>query len=128
MKLGTDKGRCGGSSGWAHTSNKLNSANSFKMKFAIVVGVVQMVAGVCCKLMNTLYFKDSLTLYFVYIPEMVFINSIFGYLVILILTKWTTNWDATYILNNEEVCLIYIYDLFRRHIPHCFSAVVLLRC
>jgi len=89
--------------GWSHTANKLNSANSFKMKFAIVVGVVQMVAGVCCKLMNCLYFKDMITLYFVYIPEMVFINSIFGYLVILILVKWTTNWDATYILNNSEV-------------------------
>jgi len=89
--------------GWSHTANKLNSANSFKMKFAIVIGVVQMVAGVCCKLMNSLYFKDSLTLYFVYIPEMVFINSIFGYLVLLIIFKWTTNWDATYVLNNEEV-------------------------
>jgi len=92
--------------GWAHTSNKLNSVNSFKMKFAIVAGVVQMVAGVCCKLMNTLYFKDDLTMYFVYIPEMVFINSIFGYLVLLILIKWTTNWDATYVLNNEQVVTI----------------------
>ncbi len=62
-----------------------------------------MVAGVCCKLMNTLYFKDDLTMYFVYIPEMIFINSIFGYLVILILLKWTTNWDTTFVLNNEQV-------------------------
>eukprot|EP00961_Rhodomonas_salina_P280796 3793017-Rhodomonas_salina.2 len=49
----------GNDPGWAHTANKLNSVNSFKMKFAIVAGVVQMVAGVCCKLMNTLYFKVS---------------------------------------------------------------------
>jgi len=96
----------GNDPGWAHTANKLNSVNSFKMKFAIVAGVVQMVAGVCCKLMNTLYFKDDLTMYFVYIPEMIFINSIFGYLVILILLKWTTNWDTTYILNNEQVVTI----------------------
>ena len=33
----------------------------------------------------------------------VFINSIFGYLCILILTKWTTNWDATFVLNNDQV-------------------------
>ena len=89
--------------GWAHTANKLNSVNSFKMKFAIVCGVSQMVAGICCKLMNALHFKDMLTLYFVWIPEIVFINSIFGYLVVLILIKWTTNWDATFILNNAEV-------------------------
>ena len=89
--------------GWAHTANKLNSVNSFKMKFAIVCGVAQMVAGICCKLMNALHFKDMLTLYFVWIPEIVFINSIFGYLVMLILIKWTTNWDATFILNNAEV-------------------------
>jgi len=89
--------------GFAHTGNKLNSVNSFKMKFAIIAGVTQMVAGVCCKLMNTLYFKDTLTMYFVFIPEMVFINSIFGYLCILIMTKWTTNWDATFVLNNDAV-------------------------
>ena len=97
--MGTDPG-------FAHTANKLNSVNSFKMKFAIVAGVTQMVAGVCCKLMNTLHFRDRLTMYFVYIPEMVFINSIFGYLCVLILIKWTTNWDATYVLNNEEVVTI----------------------
>ena len=33
----------GSDPGWAHTANKLNSANSFKMKFAIVIGVAQMV-------------------------------------------------------------------------------------
>jgi vacuolar-type H+-ATPase subunit I/STV1 len=96
----------GSDPGWAHTANKLNSANSFKMKFAIVVGVAQMVMGVCCKLMNTLYWKDMITLYFVFIPEIVFINSIFGYLVILILTKWTTNWDTNFILNNYEIVRI----------------------
>jgi hypothetical protein len=61
-----------------------------------------MVMGVCCKLMNTLYWKDMITLYFVYIPEIIFINSIFGYLVILILIKWTTNWDTMFVLNNYE--------------------------
>jgi len=93
----------GSDPGWSHTSNKLNSANSFKMKFAIVVGVAQMVLGICCKLMNTLYFKDSITLYFVFIPEIIFINSIFGYLVLLILTKWTTNWNTAFVLNNDEI-------------------------
>jgi vacuolar-type H+-ATPase subunit I/STV1 len=96
----------GADPGWSHTANKLNSANSFKMKFAIVVGVAQMVMGVCCKLMNTLYWKDMITLYFVYIPEIVFINSIFGYLVILILIKWTTNWDTNFVLNNNEIVTI----------------------
>jgi len=96
----------GSDPGWAHTANKLNSANSFKMKFAIVIGVAQMVMGVCCKLMNTLFWQDMITLYFVFIPEIVFINSIFGYLVILILTKWTTNWDTSFILNNYEIVTI----------------------
>jgi len=93
----------GSDPGWAHTGNKLNFVNSFKMKFAIVAGVIQMVAGVCTKCANCLFFQDWVTLYWVYIPEMVFINSIFGYLCILIFTKWTTNWDATYVLNNNEI-------------------------
>mmetsp|Transcript_38329 Transcript_38329/g.89254 ORF Transcript_38329/g.89254 Transcript_38329/m.89254 type:complete len:969 (-) Transcript_38329:211-3117(-) len=92
--------------GFAHTANKLNSVNSFKMKFAIIAGVVQMCAGVCTKLMNTLYFKDTITMYFVFGPEIVFINSIFGYLCILIMSKWTTNWDTTFVLNNYEIVSI----------------------
>mmetsp|Transcript_73893 Transcript_73893/g.119927 ORF Transcript_73893/g.119927 Transcript_73893/m.119927 type:complete len:960 (+) Transcript_73893:95-2974(+) len=96
----------GSDPGWAHTANKLNFGNSFKMKFAIIVGVIQMVAGVCTKCANCLFFQDWVTLYWVYIPEMVFINSIFGYLCLLILTKWTTNWDATYVLNNNEIVSI----------------------
>jgi hypothetical protein len=39
---------------------------------------LQMVAGICCKLMNTLYFKDMITLLYVFIPEIIFINAIFG--------------------------------------------------
>jgi V-type H+-transporting ATPase subunit a len=96
----------GSDPGWAHTGNKLNFVNSFKMKFAIIIGVIQMVCGVCTKLMNCLYFQDNITLIWVYIPEMVFINSIFGYLGILIMKKWTTNWDATYVLNHEAVVSI----------------------
>ena len=92
--------------GFAHTGNKLNSVNSFKMKFAIIAGVVQMVAGVCCKLMNTIYFQDKYTMYYVFGPEIIFINAIFGYLCILIMTKWTTNWDTTFVLNNHEIVSI----------------------
>ena len=52
------------------------------------------------------YWKDMKTLYFVFIPEIIFLNSIFGYLVILILNKWTTNWDTNFVLNNNEVVRI----------------------
>jgi len=92
--------------GWAGASNKLNSVNSFKMKFAIIMGVTQMVAGIFCKLMNTIYFKDWITLRVVFIPEILFINCIFGYLCCLIMIKWTTNWDATYVLNNNGIVSI----------------------
>ena len=37
-----------------------------------------MVVGVCCKLANTIHFKDAITMNFVFIPEIIFINSIFG--------------------------------------------------
>jgi len=97
--LGTDPG-------FSHTPNKLNSVNSFKMKFAIIMGVTQMVAGIFCKLMNTIYFKDWITLRVVFIPEILFINCIFGYLCCLIMIKWTTNWDATYVLNNNGIVSI----------------------
>jgi len=89
--------------GWAHTANKLNFYNSLKMKISIILGVTQMVAGVCCKLTNCLFFNARLELFFMFIPEIIFINAIFGYLVIVIFHKWSTNFDERFVLNNYEI-------------------------
>jgi hypothetical protein len=69
-----------------------------------------------------LHTQDYITLQWVYIPEMIFINSIFGYLCCLILIKWTTNWDAVFVLNNAEVVSIpqtyCVYDATKKAITN----------
>jgi len=79
---------------WSHTNNKLNFYNSFKMKISIVFGVSQMMMGNLCKMTNALHFKKKKDLIFEFVPEILFMGCLFGYLVMLIFLKWNTDWQT----------------------------------
>ena len=42
---------------WSYSKNELVFKNSFKMKFSVIVGVLQMSLGVCLKALNAVYFR-----------------------------------------------------------------------
>uniref|UniRef100_A0A8C0FC78 V-type proton ATPase subunit a n=1 Tax=Bubo bubo TaxID=30461 RepID=A0A8C0FC78_BUBBB len=73
---------------WNVASNKLTFLNSYKMKMSVVIGIVHMIFGVVLSLFNHIYFKKYINIILQFIPEMIFIVSLFGYLVFMIIFKW----------------------------------------
>uniref|UniRef100_A0A1I8F8N0 V-type proton ATPase subunit a n=1 Tax=Macrostomum lignano TaxID=282301 RepID=A0A1I8F8N0_9PLAT len=55
---------------------------------SVVLGVIHMVFGVCVGLTNHLYRRDFLSVIGEFVPQLLFMMAMFGYLVILIVYKW----------------------------------------
>jgi len=77
---------------WHHAGNKITFFNSLKMKISIVVGVAQMTVGIILSLLNHFEYRDYRKVFFQFIPEIIFFEGIFGYLVFTIFWKWATDW------------------------------------
>ncbi|KAH8270813.1 hypothetical protein KR018_005648 [Drosophila ironensis] len=68
--------------------DSITTTNSLKMKMAIILGIGQMLFGLSLAAANCILMNKMSDLYLVVIPQMVFIISLFGYLVFLIFFKW----------------------------------------
>jgi V-type H+-transporting ATPase subunit a len=87
---------------WKTSRTGLVFFNSYKMKLSIVLGVMQMVMGICLSYSNARFFKKSVDILYVFIPQMIFMNAIFGYLVFLILLKWFTDFNSVQCSNDPN--------------------------
>ncbi|UJR10911.1 hypothetical protein I4U23_015098 [Adineta vaga] len=74
---------------WQLAENKITFTNSIKMKFAIIIGILQMGFGVFLSLWNHLHFNHRHAIYLEFLPQIIFLACIFFYLIILIFYKWT---------------------------------------
>ncbi|XP_044259991.1 V-type proton ATPase 116 kDa subunit a1 isoform X2 [Tribolium madens] len=85
---------------WQLAKNKIIFQNSFKMKISIILGIIHMLFGVSMSLFNFTYFKNKLSIFCEFIPQVIFLVFLFFYMVLLMFIKWfmyySTN-DKTYI-------------------------------
>lgn len=75
---------------WHGSKSELPYLNSLKMKMSIVLGVTHMNLGILMSYFNQRYFRDRLSMLCEFVPQMIFLNSLFGYLCFLIVYKWVT--------------------------------------
>lgn len=89
---------------WHDKENALLFYNSFKMKFAVIFGISQMILGVVLKFMNTVYHKNWVDFWCEAVPQMVFMLTFFGWMIVLIVVKWLINWDERMAGNVKGLC------------------------
>lgn len=79
---------------WVVATNGLTFANSYKMKMAIIIGVCEMTFGLLLRGLNNLKDLAIIDLLCEFIPMLVLLSSAFGYMVLLIILKWMTDWTS----------------------------------
>ncbi|KAL4098432.1 hypothetical protein QTP88_023046 [Uroleucon formosanum] len=75
---------------WQLALNKIVFLNAYKMKISIIIGVLHMLSGVSLSLYNYRYFKDRLSIYCDFIPQVIFLVFLFFYMVLLMFIKWVS--------------------------------------
>lgn len=79
---------------WHGSRTELPFLNSLKMKLSILIGVTQMNLGIIMSYFNGKFFHNPLNIWYQFVPQMIFLNSLFGYLSLLIIIKWCTGSQA----------------------------------
>lgn len=79
---------------WYSASNELSFFNSMKMKLSVIFGVLHMLFGIILRGCNSAHFGLTADLIFQFIPQFIFMSILFGYMDVMIILKWTTDWSG----------------------------------
>jgi V-type H+-transporting ATPase subunit a len=82
---------------WVFKDNELIFTNSMKMKIAIVMGIGQMLFGMMLQMMKLVKNKEWMKLGLKWIPQMMYLISFFGYMVVIVIVKWCNANDVSLI-------------------------------
>jgi V-type H+-transporting ATPase subunit a len=78
---------------WYLSDNELTFINNMKMKMSVIFGVAQMSLGIFMKAFNKIHFRLPIDFIFEFIPQIVLLWALFGWMDLLIIVKWLTNWS-----------------------------------
>ena len=115
---------------WQVSENKLVFTNSYKMKMSVILGVAQMFFGVILSTFNHVYIslpttigpilyvpfpcshaKSYISLAVEFVPQVLFLLCIFGWLVFLMVAKWVTFYANSSTVRSlvYSVCCMTVY-------------------
>jgi len=75
---------------WYLSSQEIMFSNSLKMKLSVIFGVAHMTLGIVNKGLNSAYKRSWMDFFFEFIPQIVMLLCLFGWMDVLIIRKWTT--------------------------------------
>merc|ERR1712079_342879 len=75
---------------WQISTNKIVFLNSFKMKVSIIIGVIHMMFGLLISFWNNKFFSKALNITCEFIPQVLFLSCMFGYMELLMFHKWAS--------------------------------------
>jgi V-type H+-transporting ATPase subunit a len=79
---------------WYLSAQELTFMNSIKMKIAVIFGVWQMSLGIILRGCNNAYHRQWIDFFFEFLPQITILLCLFGYMDLLIVMKWLTNWEG----------------------------------
>jgi V-type H+-transporting ATPase subunit a len=79
---------------WHVADNGMEFMNSYKMKLSVIIGVLHMALGIVLKGFNAQFNKDTLEFYCSFLPQLIFLLILFGYMDIMIAIKWSKDWTG----------------------------------
>ncbi|KNZ63961.1 uncharacterized protein VP01_1080g15 [Puccinia sorghi] len=94
---------------WHGAENNLIFTNSLKMKMSIILGVIHMTFAICLQVPNHIFFGRFNSIWAEFLPQLLFMESIFGYLVLTIIYKWSIDWSQPGAGNPPNILNMLIY-------------------
>ena len=88
---------------WQSASNKIGFLNTYKMKISLIFGVIHMSFGVALSLWNKVSKRKYNEIILEFVPQIVFLLFLFGYLITMIFIKWVL-YGANYTDAFSEHC------------------------
>ncbi|RXG52039.1 putative V-type proton ATPase subunit a [Armadillidium vulgare] len=74
------------------------------MKISVIIGIIHMMFGLVLSLLNYIHFKKTIDILFQFIPQVIFLMGLFGYLCFMIIYKWfkySALYDNPYLGGNQ---------------------------